>query len=296
MPPDISPVKSEVPRLRALLLSIVSAISISAINAQSAAAQSPIVGIDHISLAVSDLDHASSVYRQLGFTLKAGRAHTNGVRNNHVKFRDGSGIELITAGEPMDPLATRYVNLLRQGDGPAYISFHARNTSQLIRALKAAKIGYSEEEGLVTLQDPELQFMFFVRDNRADSDRPEHFAHPNSATAMTEVWIAVDDPARFSNLFAALGIFPKIETAFVPEPSAATIFEVENGKVILLAKSRQLIAGRPVIGATFQVANVKAVADRLSRSPSASSDLGEERLVVPPAATHGIWLEFRVTP
>ena len=45
-----------------------------------------IIGIDHIPLVVGNLDWAAARYRQLGFALKPGRAHDNGLRNSHVKF------------------------------------------------------------------------------------------------------------------------------------------------------------------------------------------------------------------
>ena len=38
-------------------------------------ATSPIVGIDHIPLAVKDLERAAETYRRLGFAIKPGRLH-----------------------------------------------------------------------------------------------------------------------------------------------------------------------------------------------------------------------------
>ena len=62
------------------------------------------IGIDHIPLAVNDLASATETYRRLGFAIKPGRFHADGIRNNHVKFEDGAGIELITASAPTDAL------------------------------------------------------------------------------------------------------------------------------------------------------------------------------------------------
>ncbi len=49
-----------------------------------------IMGLNHIPIAVADLDGAAAQYRQLGFALKPGRPHANGIRNEHAKFPDGS--------------------------------------------------------------------------------------------------------------------------------------------------------------------------------------------------------------
>jgi len=85
----------------------------------------PVVGLDHIPVAVRDLERASADFRALAFAIKPGRDHANGIRNAHVKFRDGSGIELITAGAAVDELTTRYVDLLAHGEGPAFVALHA---------------------------------------------------------------------------------------------------------------------------------------------------------------------------
>ena len=85
----------------------------------------PVVGLDHIPVAVRDLERASADFRALVFAIKPGRDHANGIRTAHVKFRDGSGIELITAGAAVDELTTRYVDLLAHGEGPAFVALHA---------------------------------------------------------------------------------------------------------------------------------------------------------------------------
>jgi hypothetical protein len=49
-------------------------------------------GIDHIPLVVKYLDDAAEAYRRLGFAIKPGRPHADGIRNAHAKFPDGAGI------------------------------------------------------------------------------------------------------------------------------------------------------------------------------------------------------------
>src|SRR5687767_7924561 len=80
------------------------------------------IGLDHIPVAVRDLEAASATYRALGFSLKPGRPHANGIRNAHVKFPNGAGIELLTVPAAVDPLSTTYVKMIRAGEGPAFLS------------------------------------------------------------------------------------------------------------------------------------------------------------------------------
>ena len=44
-------------------------------------------GIDHVPIAVNDLEQAAAAYRRLGFVLKPGRPHANGIRNLHASSR-----------------------------------------------------------------------------------------------------------------------------------------------------------------------------------------------------------------
>ncbi|MGB5302310.1 MAG: VOC family protein, partial [Gemmatimonadota bacterium] len=48
---------------------------------------------------MTDLGSASTTFRDtLGFSIKAGRVHENGLRNVHIRFGDASALELITTG------------------------------------------------------------------------------------------------------------------------------------------------------------------------------------------------------
>ncbi len=243
-----------------------------------------LAGIDHLPTVVADLERASTTYRQLGFALKPGRPHDNGLRNLHLKFPDGSGIELLTVpAVPADRLTRRYTELLQGGEGPAYLSLHVRDSAALIAVLDAAAIDHDSGDGLLTLADPQLGFLFIVRDNRSPTDLPEHFAHANGAVAMSEVWLALDPAAldRLSALMRALGASASRATVDAPTPTPATIFDLQNGRLIVVAGDRQRIPGRPIIGAAFRV-------------DSAAHD---DRVLTPrliePAAAHGLWLLLR---
>ncbi|MDJ1481055.1 VOC family protein [Cytophagaceae bacterium YF14B1] len=80
------------------------------------APSSLVIGIDHIPLAVRDLDQAATFYRSIGFALKPGRSHNNGIRNQHIKFRNGTELELITTSQPHDSVTAEYYRLLKEGD------------------------------------------------------------------------------------------------------------------------------------------------------------------------------------
>lgn len=248
-----------------------------------------LVGIDHMPVVVADLEEAITSYKRLGFSIKPGRFHDNGLRNSHVKFKDGSGVELICPpSQPADDLTRAYSELLQDGEGPAYISFHARDTEVLTAAFGKANIQFKDDSGLIRLLEPSLDFIFFVKDNRSPTDRPEHFAHPNTAVAMTEIWLALDVPSRTNlrKLLLALGAVERNETVLVPAEARAEVFTIQNGRLVVVSDAYQLQNKRKIIGAKFRVQNLRA----------ARQFLGTADASVPPSAAHGLSLRLSELP
>ena len=254
--------------------------------------QAALAGIDHIPIAVRNLEQASEDFKRFGFSIKPGRQHSTGVRNKHIKFPDGSGLELITASIGTDELSAVYLNHLKDGDGPAYVSFHVRDSNRLALALAAAKIDFDQTAGLTTFKDPRLGSVFIATDNRSPTDQPEHFAHPNGAFAISEVWIACEDSAPLRSLLFALGATSNKSIVRVPEPTDGETFELQNGRVVIVPGRHQLLPGRPVVGV---VMSVKQRAGNAAVNPYGSQSLRSSTSgwLVAPKNAHGMWLELR---
>ena len=250
-------------------------------------------------LAVKDLEQATEDFRRLGFAIKPGHLHEDGVRNNHVKFVDGAGIELITAPAVTDTLSARYVKLISQGDAPAFLCFHTASLEVLKTALEPLGQPYSINNGLLEFNSPALRWLFMAAgSNRSPTDRPEHFAHHNTAEATLAVWIAAADPEPSLRLFKALGARVEQKTVSVPDPQLATVATVENGgEVIFLPANRQLLPGRPIVGIVFRTRDLSAALRVLHLAGVASPKSVEtptyRSLLVAPRDAHGVWLEFR---
>jgi catechol 2,3-dioxygenase-like lactoylglutathione lyase family enzyme len=165
------------------------------------------VGVSHVNIAVADLERASADYARLGFALKEGRPHPDGIRNRHVKFRDGTEIELITAPEATDALTTHYRQLIQAGDGPAFLSLDVEPPALAVERVKQAGLPASTNGGNVDFPfESPLGYVFFAGLNQSPTDRPEHFAHANGATSLVGVTLAGEnlDPER--TLFRAFGL------------------------------------------------------------------------------------------
>ena len=233
---------------------------------------SSIAGLDHVPIAVRDLEAAGRTYRRLGFALKPGRPHANGIRNLHAKFPDGTELELITAPRATDGLTRTYVSHLKAGEGPAFLALFVP-----AGAPPADAPGY----------------VFFGRRNHSPTDRPEHFAHANTADALVAVWLAGDLAAERGMLRAA-GATLEDATAAVPDPVPATVARLPEGKVLLLPPSRAIIRGRPIVGVTVRVKSAAAARRVLADGGVPTRGAADGPTVfVPPEAAHGLWLEMR---
>ncbi len=250
------------------------------------------VALDHMPLVVTDLDAASKSYTQLGFALKPGRPHENGIRNRHVKFPDGSGIELIAPRRgSKDPLTVHYLSELAHGEGPVYFALHANDDVWLADTLRRAGFAFHREDGALLLDDPAFSFLFFGGDNRSPTDRPEHFAHANSATAMTGVWIALNADAskRMGRLLSMLGAKRTRDVLPLRRGASADVFELSNGRIALLPAKHRAHPLRPLVGVEFRVRDFEKVA-ACQHLPA--SDKLERSCLIAPSATHGVWMQF----
>ena len=267
-----------------------------AVCSTTSAAQSPaLIGLDHVPVAVRDLEGAMVTYRAPGFALKSGRVHANGIRNAHVKFPDGAGVELLTAREAVDALSAHYAGHIRVGDGPAFISFHARDTGRLHTALRDGGYEVRTHGDITELALPEFAFLFLVRDNRSSTDRPEHFAHANGAFALRAFWVATAHGHALGRLLVQLGGQQQRRRVFAPLPVDAIVVSLNGGEVLILPESHQLVAGRPVIGASFRVPDLPLVRRTLTASGVVpwTGARATDRVVVVPGDAHGLWIEFR---
>lgn len=285
--------------LTTILVSLICIRPAFASAAEAGPTSQPLIRIDHVPLAVRNLDRAVNTYRRLGFTIKPGRFHANGIRNMHVKFANGAGIELITAGVPEDDLTRHYLALLAQGEGPAFVGFYTPQLNALEERLDRSGIPYRLDGNLLVFSDPELAWVFiFDVPNVARNEKPEYFRHPNTACATLGVWIAGDDEARMLKLFKALGARIERRRVYAPDSALADVATLaDSGKVVFLPAEHQILRGRPVVGIIFQTKDLNTL-DREIRSggiipASTRKTTAYRSTFVAPRDTHGVWLEFR---
>jgi catechol 2,3-dioxygenase-like lactoylglutathione lyase family enzyme len=264
------------------------------LGSAAASAASAVRGLDHIPVAVADLDRAKADYEALGFVLKPGQPHRNGLRNVHAKFPDGSEIELITAAAAMDELSAAYVEWLKGGDGAPFAGFYAPALNSLVRLIADLGLPLTLRDGIAVFPAPSpFSHLFFGRRQRSPTDAPEHFAHPNTAFGLVRVWLSED--AATQSLLRMLALPHADEPRCAPFGTSQAILAMTEGEIVFV---RPAAAGsrRPILGVTIAVASLDAARRVLTENGIAQTPCADGGLWIAPDRAHGVWLELRQTP
>jgi len=253
-----------------------------------------ITGLDHIPIVVLDLEKAVETYRGLGFTIKPGLKHENGIKNAHIKFHDGTELELVSVPSATDALAREYRRLLEEGEGPAFVSFYAPDLGAVSAKLDAMGQKHTETPTMVTFpeNDP-LRYIFFGNRQKSPTDKPEHFAHPLLVISLNRVWIAADNVTKEIALLRQMGSQFAPGVVELPSPVRNTFEDFPDGQVAFFPSSYQTIKGRRVIGVTLLVEDIRRVKTWFSKFLAPFANVFDNSVLVRPEQTHGLWIEYR---
>ncbi|MDZ4764694.1 MAG: VOC family protein [Chloroflexota bacterium] len=98
--------------------------------------------LDHVVVAVHDLERATADYRALGFTVLSGGVHANGATHNAlIVFEDGTYIELLArTGKPPTPNMIDFSVLLTGSEGVVGYALGTDDIDSAAARLRAARI------------------------------------------------------------------------------------------------------------------------------------------------------------
>ena len=246
-----------------------------------------LTGIDHVPIVVGDLEKAENDFRAMGFVIKPGRPHDDGIRNGHVKFPDGTELELITAPAAVDALTAEYHAKQKAGDGPIYFGLLAPDQAAVAARLRARSFTVGRDGNILTLAGAPLHHLFFGTGEKAPTDRPEHFAHANTALRVSGFWVRGNDEERA--VFRALGVTLRRIHVCGPLGAEAEVAALPGGDVILVDAAPR---DGGVMGARIEVRNI-GIADALFKKNGLEAQhydgCGRPSLWL---LAHGIWLQF----
>ncbi len=281
-------------------------------------------GIDHLVVAVRDLDEAARLYERLGFQVGARNRHPWGTENRVIQL-PGSFIELITVGEgaaipPREPRRFSFGAFVRDylssREGLAMLVLDSTDSQADAAGFAASGIGafepfFFERRGrrpdgsethvaftLAFAEDPEAaKAGFFV----CQQHYPENFwngafqRHLNRASALSSATLAAPDPAAHE---AFLTHFTGVSPA---SPDGDDLsYPLARGRIdVVTPDDAAELYGS--VEAERDTAAFVAFAVRIPNLQSQAALLAEggvpyqaigSRLVVPASAAHGVTIAF----
>jgi catechol 2,3-dioxygenase-like lactoylglutathione lyase family enzyme len=179
-----------------------------------------LTGIDHIVVVTPDLEQAVAGYRELGFTVVPGGRHAAGTHNALIALADGAYIELIAFLDVEGRESHRWWRPLQRGGGlvdfcAATDDFDAdaeafrRAGIEMVGPQRQSRTRPDGYELRWTLATPAERFRglvpFLITDDTARRERvPAATRHPNGATSLGGLTVAVPDLAEAVRWYAAL--------------------------------------------------------------------------------------------
>jgi hypothetical protein len=198
------------------------------------------IRIDHVITVVADLDSAILAYKELGFTVKSGRLHENGLLNAHIKFKNNTSLELMSVkGEPTDELAREYAALLKHGEGGVFIALTGIKTTEMANRLSELDIKYMILPGnnwdyITFPKNPGLAHIFFIDYHIDTKDIDQMVTHENSVLGIEAVWIEGDEKVK--QLLENLDLKP-VRNRSDNKLGAGQSYKSATGNIIVLPRN-----------------------------------------------------------
>jgi catechol 2,3-dioxygenase-like lactoylglutathione lyase family enzyme len=218
--------------------------------------------IDHLVLAVNDLEAAREAYRRMGFTLTPPAQHPWGTANSLVQLQ-GNFLELLAIAEPAKipaPEPGRFSfgafnqTFLKRREGLSMLVFQSKDARHdhaefKVRGLETYEpFDFSRQARLPDGSSKTVAFsLAFVTEPRMPEAaffscqqhapeffwKPEYQWHPNGARAVVEVVMLGNDPGGFADFFGKL-----VEPAAVTRSEGALRVVLGEGALCMLDATR----------------------------------------------------------
>ncbi|MFZ1910267.1 MAG: VOC family protein [Burkholderiales bacterium] len=273
-----------------------------------------IAGIDHVVIAVRDLDRAQETYARLGFTLTPRGFHTLGSANHCIMF--GRDYVELLALPRQHPAMRYYADFLARGEGLAAVALASEDADAAYAELAAdgieadAPLDFSRPvrlpEGernavfrivqLAPAQTPGCRSFVCQHRTRELVWRPEYQTHAVGATALAALAVVVEDPVSAAADYARLfDVRPrKVDEGLLVPSGSAPIALGSRWRIGRRLRGVGLpLRPRPLIAALFiRVADRGRAAEALRRAGFEPNALPDGSFAISADKAHGVALVF----
>jgi catechol 2,3-dioxygenase-like lactoylglutathione lyase family enzyme len=287
-------------------------------------------GLDHVGIAVRDLEEAKKTYRNLGFTVFGGAIHPDlGTRNSGPSFESGY-LELITSRDRTKALGAMVAKFLEKQEGGLFVGLEVSvvdDTARLLRIsgsnLRGPEAGSAREDleqrdqppnegswrfvGFSSGAIPAAQLpvkssdaLFFLQYDAAISN-----VHANTAKRLSAVWMAVRDLGASVKAYESIGFRASRQMRASQLGAEGQEIEAGQGSILLLqpenssSRAASFLAERGaegVMGVSIEVANLQTARSLIEAKTNRQFKTYDgpygHSILLAPELTHGIWIEL----
>jgi Glyoxalase-like domain len=277
-----------------------------------------IAGIDHVIVAVRELEHARTAWSRLGFTLSARGRHIGQGTGNYCIMFPSDYVELLGIVDPSD-FVQRVDQFLAQREGPMAAAFAPAGTAAEARAALLRRQLHPSElrplarrielpEGAV---EPRFSLISLPPDETPGLDsflcshltpelmrQPEWLIHPNGAVGLQAVHVLVETTApllqAYDRLFGIVQVTTTDAVATVHVGHHWLVFSTPDD-FQTMHPGIELDAGFSppgIVALELGVERLERTADYLTRQQIAFDEMPGGSLAVPARAASGTVLFF----
>ncbi len=250
---------------------------------------------DHILIGVKNLEKQTETFRKLGFSIKKGKQHKNGIKNNFIEFGDSSEIELIEVQQASDKLSEKYKKLIDKNIYGLQFALRVNNVKKL-------KDNFSKLNSDFTILSVNKDYSILSK-NKMDKGLPVFFiqynidnnntltSHSNGSKGIYSIWLSTNDIKNTAQKLSDMG-FKLIGNYELPGIKGKAVeFTNSNFKIILIKSKKNEITG-----ITILVDNLELVKNNLKSGFDTdfieySANRGKS-IFINKELTNSVWIEF----
>jgi hypothetical protein len=252
--------------------------------------------LDHIIIGTKNLEETKLfLENSLGFKIKTGNIHKNGIKNIFVEFEDSSEIEFVSVQNPTDQLASDYNKLINKNHFGLQFAVRTNHITELYSHLQKVnsdfnnfsnnKIYSSISQSNISSQKP-----FFIIQYHNKMNNSTNY-HQGKINGLSAIWLTTPNLIETIKTYSEYG-FTLVDTVTVANIKNKTAtMKNKNFEIILIADNSYSI-----LGLTLRSESIDEVQKMFAKNFNKAVDIKKSKrgksIYLPPQVTKSIWFEF----
>ena len=287
-------------------------------------------GLDHVGIAVRDLETAKKTYRNLGFTVFGGSKHPGlGTRNSGPGFESGY-LELLAVWDRTKAIGGMLATFLEKHEGGLFVGLDVSPVDETAKLLRDRGFAVHGPEAASAVEDTEQhdqppnygswRFLGFPGGPIPAAHQPVKSSdtvfflqydpfvgnvHANTAKRLTAVWMGVTDLKASVPTYESMGFRASRKLPVAQLGAHGQEIEAGQGSILLLQPENSISkvasflterGAEGIMGVSIEVTSLQTARTVLEANTKRqfhpyAGPYGNS-ILIPPDLTHGIWIEF----